>query len=620
MPSIRIADFDTWRPGYGLATVSAFLANTNVLAAIFTDEALTVPAGNPLTLIQETLGGISYGKFAQPLYVGAPYQLQINSVDTTGVIRPPLVTLDGQDAQDATVVVTGGTQANSLDDMLARRIDVRDYGAFLQVGVNNASSATNNATLVAALGAAGAASGGFVEVPAGTFQITAFTTPQGVIIRGQGRGATILQSNTAGNVATIGGPRAGFSRISLDGISLVGGSVGIYAANQSQTIIDDVEVKRFDIGIRRYGGTLADWRQLWISNCNTGYSAGGNSAAGVGGALTFNRWRGGQVDTCGTFGIDLEDVDRLAQDNVFEGIKFDTNTGTAVYIQGAQGTAFRDCEWVGNTANLAVADIQATTPVIGLEISGGAMTSGTIAVAGTAQNFVIRRVALASLTVTLTTPAHNIAVEDCIETAVTIAGTATAWTRKKSEDRGKTFGITTGNAATEAWHIVLNPGQKVYLEAKVVGRQNNGVNTGFYHFSIAAGRPGATLAYDNQTGNYTVGNILTGGTSGAKARITADSDGGATGTLTLQDIVGTFADDETITDGSGGSALVNGTISASGAALIGSETDVSADQETNANWDAIFAANGNQIELHVLGDTAQTVEWTSEVQALVVGI
>jgi hypothetical protein len=61
MPSIRIADFDTWRPGYGLATVSAFLANTNVLAAIFTDEALTVPAGNPLTLIQETLGGISYG-------------------------------------------------------------------------------------------------------------------------------------------------------------------------------------------------------------------------------------------------------------------------------------------------------------------------------------------------------------------------------------------------------------------------------------------------------------------------------------------------------------------------------------------------------------------------------
>jgi Ca2+-binding RTX toxin-like protein len=69
-----------------------------------------------------------------------------------------------------------------------------------------------------------------------------------------------------------------------------------------------------------------------------------------------------------------------------------------------------------------------------------------------------------------------------------------------------------------------------------------------------------TLAYDAQTANFTVGSILTGGTSLATALIVANNDGGATGTLTLQNIVGTFQDNETITDGAGGLAVANGAI------------------------------------------------------------
>lgn len=65
------------------------------------------------------------------------------------------------------------------------------------------------------------------------------------------------------------------------------------------------------------------------------------------------------------------------------------------------------------------------------------------------------------------------------------------------------------------------------------------------------------LAYDAQTTNFTVGETLTGGTSGATATIVADNDGGATGTLKVINITGTFADNETITDGAGGSALAN---------------------------------------------------------------
>lgn len=66
-----------------------------------------------------------------------------------------------------------------------------------------------------------------------------------------------------------------------------------------------------------------------------------------------------------------------------------------------------------------------------------------------------------------------------------------------------------------------------------------------------------TLPYDGQTGNFTVGLVVTGGTSGATGTIIADADGGASGTLTLQQISGIFVDNETITDSGGGSAAVN---------------------------------------------------------------
>lgn len=71
----------------------------------------------------------------------------------------------------------------------------------------------------------------------------------------------------------------------------------------------------------------------------------------------------------------------------------------------------------------------------------------------------------------------------------------------------------------------------------------------------------ATLAYDGQTANFVVGEELTGGTSGAKALVQADTDAGATGTLTLQIESGTFQDNETLTGSVFGVAVVNGTAS-----------------------------------------------------------
>lgn len=69
-----------------------------------------------------------------------------------------------------------------------------------------------------------------------------------------------------------------------------------------------------------------------------------------------------------------------------------------------------------------------------------------------------------------------------------------------------------------------------------------------------------TLAYDGQTANFTVGEKVTGGTSGATAIVMEDADAGATGTLTLGDISGIFLNNEAITGDTTGIAVVNGTL------------------------------------------------------------
>jgi hypothetical protein len=72
-----------------------------------------------------------------------------------------------------------------------------------------------------------------------------------------------------------------------------------------------------------------------------------------------------------------------------------------------------------------------------------------------------------------------------------------------------------------------------------------------------------TLNYDTQTGNFTVGLTVTGGTSGATGVIVSDLDTGAAGTLTLTSVTGTFENNEAITDTVTGAALVDGTLATS---------------------------------------------------------
>jgi hypothetical protein len=68
------------------------------------------------------------------------------------------------------------------------------------------------------------------------------------------------------------------------------------------------------------------------------------------------------------------------------------------------------------------------------------------------------------------------------------------------------------------------------------------------------------LAYDGQTTNFTLGHVITGGTSGATGTLVEQTDAGATGTLILRDVKGEFVNNDALTDeGTGDGDATGGT-------------------------------------------------------------
>ena len=127
-----------------------------------------------------------------------------------------------------------------------------------------------------------------------------------------------------------------------------------------------------------------------------------------------------------------------------------------------------------------------------------------------------------------------------------------------------------------------------------------------------------TLAYDGQTQNFTVGDLITGSVSEATAYIVADSDSGTTGTLSLGGISGTFEDNETITGATTGSAKVNGALALGDASAIGAAVVDTLSTGSNANdppagWDLTFAVLEQEVLVKVTGAAATNINWNVDV-------
>lgn len=618
--AILIHQFDVYRAGYAGAIVEILKEGTTTRADVYLDVNLSEPADNPQVLVTRDLGGVLYGRFAASLYTPDAYYLRINGLEETGVFYPGIRTLQDQDASEANVTSNNGGIDRTAAERAADTIHVLDFGNFLQEG---GSPAENTATLLAAIGVAAAANGGDVILPAGTYEITTIELPADVVLVGQGRNATVLQSEEADSVVTITGDHAGLRHLTLDGINLNPSSIGILAKGKAQLLLGEVTVKRFDVGLKMYGGNDHHYLNLFVENCATCVNLRGDtntSGGDDGDEFTDLSWIGGAVKESTTYGLYLQQVDDHVHSCTIQDVTFEDNVGTsAVYLQGAHHILFEDCIFTGNTVRHLLTANSTDEDVYDIEFRSCEFTGDEIKLGGSCRDIVFDRTTLATdLIVNFNAPTNSILFRDCDEAAtVTRSGSTEKLQRWQTSENG-IFAVQTSSSVSTStvFKRSLNPGEFVHISGVAVGRQRNSAAFATIDFVAAVRNPAASLPFDGQTVNFTLGNTITGGNSGATAVLQSQTDAGANGTLGLIDVVGTFEDNDPLTESGGsGNANVNGTITINASEMVGVVWRPTYGYGSGASQFDIDVTTLNQeMILNVLGPTTGTVDWRVRVQ------
>ena len=623
----RIGDFDVWRPGYGGASVLVVRADTNEHALIYADPLLTVEVANPVVLLNLTdENGAHAGKWPQPIYTYVPYYLTINETAPTGVERPPLYDIDGQNISNAIAASTRGTRLRTIATILDDLIFAEAFGSLAES--RGAEAITD--TLEAAIGVAAAQGGGEVILPAGRIPFTELTLPQSVILRGQGRGVTTLTSSFGTAAITLGGDGAGLRHLTLDGINQATGSTGVYGVGTVAAVFDDVLIKRFEKGWVQRGITASYPSNLTISDCVQGVDLRGDTdptGSTTGGVVRGLRWQGGGINLCTTAGFQATFFDSVTESIVLADLQITDNLGNGILLNGArnlriEGGLVRSAEGqttlkIQDDANLA---LRADNTTDHLTFEGVIFDGGTMKFNDSCAAVEFIRSDFRGISFDMSVPDEPIILRDCIEDADTsTTGDTTKLVRVYATDDQTAIGNTADNVPTVAWSQTLESGGFGFYSAEVVAQQQDGIKGGFFWVSCGAYRPGATLDFNLQTANFTAGATVSGGTSGATARIIAVTQSAGSGTLTLGDITDTFITGEVLTDGDGGDARADGTISTSNAALDGGgSTAVRTDALINsAAYDAYWEVSGAKMRLMVVGATSEAVQWTCRVRPLV---
>ena len=618
---LRVAEFDIWRPGYAGATVEIVVAGTTTLASVYSDALLSVPASNPQILISDTdIHGRTYGRFANPIYVGVPYQLIINDEGTTGIEQVPLSALSGADVSLATVLSDrAGSVARTLRVAMDETISALAFGPLVFNSPSN-----NTATLNAAISAASGNGGGNVLIPDGIFDITTLSLPQGVRLRGAGRGTTELRSTQGQAVVTVAGANAGLEDLTLSGVNAVINSVGVRAINKANLALRNVAVMSFATGLYISGGDGAVFEELQVSACTRGGYFAGELLQGQGGAaLRSLQWRGGSVASCINAGLLIEGVDAEALNFLFEQVYFDANAGYAVASLGGRSIVFSSCFWRGNFGNLKIEDgpnpvNKSVNTSRSVRVLGGRMDGGEVRFNGECRGVVFDNTELLGVSLIASVPAEPIIFRDCFENAaVQQAGAVERLARTKSNRRGRFRVTTTNNTALAAWQIEVPPGDVVRIRADLVARRMNGTDNASGAVEGVVTRPGAGLDFSSASTALAAGSTVTGATSSATAKVIAVSQVGGAGTITLRDVVGTFQAGESLVFSGGSTAIAASAIVTSNAALIKSEPGVAASLGTYA---VAVDASGALARVIVTGAAGHTVEWELSVEFLMAGL
>jgi len=129
------------------------------------------------------------------------------------------------------------------------------------------------------------------------------------------------------------------------------------------------------------------------------------------------------------------------------------------------------------------------------------------------------------------------------------------------------------------------------------------------------GNNSAKLDYDGQTVNFTLGETVTGGTSGATGVVQIDTDAGASGTLVISGVSGTFQDDEALTGSSTGVAVVNGVLQST----VNFTTQGTATTGTVAFRDLTFINGVNETIFDVKSEIQPTVDTVNYIGNMIEG-
>jgi hypothetical protein len=618
---ILITEFDLWVQDYAGAIVNVLRAGTTDLSPVYRDIFLTETGDNPHTLLtrEDDLGNV-YGKFRYSLYTPYSYELDIENVQQTGIQQVPITTLDGEDASLATAAVPNSTRLRALEDRFADVIRLVDYGEVVD------NTDTNTTNLVSAIAAASAQGGGVVLLPAGTIAFNVLSLPAKVILKGEGKTVTILESVLGDDVITLTGDACGLMDLTLDGVSVVSGSTGIYSKAKDNVIFEHVLVKRFDTGLLWRGGLDFIWRDFDVTNCTDNVRLVGDqdtTGDSDGDMISGGDWDGGLVTESTGVGLELFVRDREVSHVKITNVDFIDNVGTdgAILIYGASFLDFDNIYMEGNTTNITISDNPDTTltetrEVISVRLNGR-FIDGTMSFDGLCQDVYFERSYFDGVTFAANVPTNPVIFKDCTEIETLFTGDTTKINRFRTTQEGTVSGSTTSATPVVVYKTKLSPNEVVVLEVTATAERVNGDGYATFIVAMPFRCAGATLLYDAQTANFTAGNSLLGATSGATAVIVADTDSGTTGVLTLAEVNGDFVDNEIISESDGsGSARTNGVL-ALGSVTDGVETDLHLwGSNTNlppAGWAVEPLASGQEAQVAVTGAASNTIAWAVKI-------
>lgn len=620
MTATLIEEFDVWRPGYGNAVVAIYLPGTTELAPVFYDLGAAYPGANPVTLLSFTFGDVPYGRFPQSLYVDGPYEVRVTDTgESTGVITAPVTDLAGQDASAATVLPDGGTVASPLSALFGQPVSLWMFGEVTE----DAQANTN--ILAQAIGAAASRGGARVMLPSGTIPHLALDIPDNVTVVGQGKFATVLQCLSGEACVTLSGNFCGLAHLTLDGVQRVPNSIGLKAVSRGFTHLTGVQIKRFSRNVEFRGGYHTEWRDTDVMDGDGGvYLMGDDNSGGpvAGSAIDHFTWEGGRLGQHSDVAMQLIYEDFPVRHIRVEDVQVKDNTEIGIDIRGAQFIEFKHCEFDGNTTWLAVQDDDLDTvparrdnTVQVLTFTDCEFNGGMAAFAGECETILFDRCKMTDIEVSLVNPANNMLIRDCVERSTTLSGVTTAWARWSTQANGCTVGRTTGTDPITAWRQRMGFGEAMVVTAWIVGVTKN-VAQYFASIQVASfNRDGLELPYAGQTANFTLGNRITGAISGASGTLQAQTDGGATGTLTLVDVEGDFVDDEPLAEtGGSGNGFVNLPATEPAVTVLG--TPVALYGPEGAGGTATLTVSGADAVITIAGLSAETTDWTLRVDAV----